>query len=609
MLRRAARPGAPRTGPLPRLAAAGALALLARPATVGAQATVGAPVSLATADSLWDAGRHAPARAAYVALAGDTAATARTVYRAATLLAWDDQLDASLRLYRRYVRLAPGDAAGRLALARTLGWAGRYAEAVALADSVRTLDPGSRDAALDAARTLAWAGRHAQALARYDAWLAAHADDQQAALARARTLAWAGRLGEAERAYAELARGRGDAAALEARKGIARVAGWRGDLARSETLWRGSTRERPDDADAWVGLAQVLRWSGRAAEAQDALRRARAAEPGHADAREQLRWVRAELAPALTPTVEHATDSDRNASTVYAVRAAVPLGATAAGAGLRLQVAGTLRSATFAALRGESRAAHARLRWTPSAAVSADVELGAARTTGTRGDAPAPDRMLPTAAARMSAALPGFGALTLRGGAGATHAPFDETAALIVSGLSTTALDAWVDARLPRGLSASASVSRARVTGGTAANARVGDAQALRWSPRRSVDVAVSRRAFGYDAATGDGYFAPARLTLVEGSAHVARGGDLGWRAEAELALGAQSVTGRAGGAVVRRAAPRGALSLAWRPQPGSEIALAGGVASTAGLGAGALAGRAEYRARTLAVRARVLLP
>ena len=267
---------------------------------------------------------------------------------------WDGALKQAIPLFALYVRLEPRDEEGRIALAKAYAWSGNTASAVAIYDSILSRDHTYRDAALGAARALIWAGQFGPALARYDKWLAENPRDVEAGLARARSLAWSGRLKESERAYAALGTGGEN---LESQKGIALVAAWRGDLSRSERLWRALTVKAPKDPEIWVGLAQVLRWTGRNEDARAALQRALLADPAHTDAREQMRWVRAELGPMTAPSGLAFWDSDGNKSTLVSFAASFrPLART------RLTGTGTYRDAQLNASRGTSASGRVSFR-------------------------------------------------------------------------------------------------------------------------------------------------------------------------------------------------------------------------------------------------------
>jgi tetratricopeptide (TPR) repeat protein len=238
--------------------------------------------ALVRAASAYDAGDYPLAGTLFEAIVTqDPSPASIAVFRLATLRSWDGRLDESVALYRRYIALEPGDAEGRLALARTLAWQGQYASAIATYDSLIATNQGSRGAVIGRAQTLAWAGRLSEAIAIYKSWIRDHPTDRNASIDYARALAWNGQYDEAEAMYAELAR-TGNAAA---KKGLARVIGWRGELDRSEQTWRQVLVTDPQDPEALTGLAQVLSWQGRQTDAESALQLALRANPAYGDAR------------------------------------------------------------------------------------------------------------------------------------------------------------------------------------------------------------------------------------------------------------------------------------------------------------------------------------
>ena len=174
-------------------AGAGALA----PALVLAQGEPAVAQLLQTGDEAWRAGRLDEALARYEAVLRRDSTSARALFRVATMLAWRNELSRSESIFRLYIRLAPGDADGRIGLARTLAWAGHYDQSVALCDSVLATNPKQRDAALLAAQVRAWSGNLQAAIALYRGWLSAHPDDADGWLALAQTWQWANRTDEA----------------------------------------------------------------------------------------------------------------------------------------------------------------------------------------------------------------------------------------------------------------------------------------------------------------------------------------------------------------------------------------------------------------------------
>src|SRR4029077_2878923 len=95
---------------------------VATPAVVTGQAEPRLAELLASAGSAWGARRFDAAFTRYGAVLQRDSTSVRAVFRVATLLAWRNDLDRSASLFRLYLRLAPGDDDGRIALARTLAW-------------------------------------------------------------------------------------------------------------------------------------------------------------------------------------------------------------------------------------------------------------------------------------------------------------------------------------------------------------------------------------------------------------------------------------------------------------------------------------------------------
>jgi tetratricopeptide (TPR) repeat protein len=413
------------------------------------------------------------------------------------------------------------------------------------------LAPQDDEGRVALARVLSWAGRYDEAVATYDSVLARDVTWRDAALGRARTLAWAGRLDAAVQAYR----------------------GWLG--------------AHDADAEAWTGLGQVLRWSGRPREASAALRRALDVAPSHRDAIEQLRWVEVELSPAIEPVVAHADDSDENRSTLVGVSMSVPaLGGGTLGLSRReARLLATSAASTTARIAKTLTFRGARLR----------LDAGAAR--------------LESSGAAESSALLGaraWGALHPRvsAGIGIARAPFDETAALISNGIETTALDGDVTIALPRRTTVALGGGVTRLTGGDSANVRTAAMASLRWAARRGLSIATTARTFGYERAARDGYFAPERYLLLEGSARAEAGRELGWGATLEAGLGRQEITPFEG-ARAGRMAQRASAALRWRPAPGFEYGASWWFANVAAPGT---ASAAEYRAWGAGIAARVKL-
>jgi len=551
--------------------------------------TTGQKATLARADSAWRAGAYPLAGSLYESIvAGDPSPSSVAVFRLATLRAWDNRLDESVALYRRYVALEPRDAEGRLALARTLAWGGRYASAIAIYDSVIARDATYRDAVLGRAQTLAWAGDFTNALAAYKGWVDAHPTDGAASLEYARALSWNGQLADAEVLYARMAKS-GDPAA---QKGLARVIGWRGELQRSELAWRQVLETRPNDAEALTGLAQVLRWQGRQTDAESALQLALQSDPQYGDARALLRWVQADLRPSVTMTAASGDDSDNNRSTTFLLDYIARAWWNGAIGGRY-----TERSANFSAIDSRADAVNVFARW----------QLGTWQLRGDGGVTrhsssitPSPIRQLTIGSGALHATGTLGRALTI--GMGASRSPFDETALLIANGVVSSEIAGEAELALPARLTLSGAASRARLTGGAQDNARDAFSSTLRWTHNRRWSLAVGARQFGYDTTSADGYFAPRRYILAEASTRARVGGDLGWNADTDLGLGRQSIDffGFNAGS---RLAERVALSAGYRFDPAREISVSGGWANVAAPGQ---TGGSEYKAYTFALRARM---
>lgn len=543
----------------------------------------------ARADSAWEASAYPLAAELYAGVLERDPSARIALFRLATLRSWDNRLDESIALFRRYVALEPNYAEGRIALARVIAWKGNYVSSVAVYDSVLMREPGNRSAVLGRAQTLSWAGRFAEALDAYKKWTAARPNDRDAAIEYARALSWNGRLGEAESLYSELSR-TGNA---NARKGLARVIGWRGDLQRSELTWRQVLVTDPTDAEALTGLAQVLSWQGRQNDAESALQSALRANPAYGDARALLRLVQADLRPSVSVAGVGTNDSDNNRSTgvvlEYTVRA--PWNGTV---GAR----SSERWANFAAIDSRADAANLFGRWQPAASSwQLRADAGVTRHSSTFIPTPARQRTIANGALRLSGNL----SRVLTVGVLGSRAPFDETALLIASGVVSSEIAGEAAIALPARVSLSGAASHARLTGGARENARNAFSSTLRWMYNRMWSVAVGARQFGYDTTSSDGYFAPKRYALGEASGRGRMGGDLGWNLEGEAGLGQQRIE-LFGGSTASRAAQRAALTAGYRFAPSHEFSASGSYANVAAPGQ---TGGSEYRYYTFALRAR----
>lgn len=157
------------------------------------------------ADAAFARGDFAAARAAYEQVLARDSLSVRALYRLAILDSWDGALDRSLERLRRLRRLEPLDPDFAVAHARVLSWAGKYAAAASVYDSVLAASPHRADALAGLARTTAWKGDLPRAEALWRGALAAHPDDPEINVGLAQTLLWRGQAALAE-GYATRAR-------------------------------------------------------------------------------------------------------------------------------------------------------------------------------------------------------------------------------------------------------------------------------------------------------------------------------------------------------------------------------------------------------------------
>jgi tetratricopeptide (TPR) repeat protein len=379
-----------------------------------------------------------------------------------------------------------------------------------------------------------------------------------------------------------------------AKKGLARVIGWGGELQRSERTWRQVLVTDPTDAEALTGLAQVLSWQGRQGDAETALQLALRSNPAYGDARALLRWVQADLRPSMTLAAVGTDDSDHNRSSSlmfdYVIRA--PWNGAV---GARYME----RWANLAAIDSRADAVNVFGRWQPTATswqFSADA--GVTRHSSTLVPTPVRKQTIPNGALR---ALGNLGH-SLRIGFLASRAPFDETAMLIANGVVSSEFAGEMEIALPSRFTLGGGASHAQLTGGARENSRNAFSSALRWAPNRRWSLAVGGRQFGYDTTSSDGYFAPKRYTLAEGSGRGRLGGNLGWNGEGDVGLGRQSID-FFGSNAGSRLAERVALTVGYRFDPAYEVSAFGSYANVAAPGQ---TGGSEYKAYTFSLRARL---
>ena len=487
--------------------------------------------------------------------------------RVAQLLAAGDEawragkLDDAFARYQAVLRNDSTSARAVFRVATMLAWRNDLGRSESMFRYYLRLAPGDDDGRIGLARTLAWAGRYEQSVALCDSVLTANPRQRDAALLAAQARAWSGNL----------------------RRAINRYRNW--------------LSGHPNDAEAWMVFAQTWQWADRPDEARNALGHALAADPGNAKARTQLDWVNVALAPSLEPAISSSDDSDDNRSTTYVVRAGwrAPWQA-------RLVTDGSYRVADLGARHGTATSLRAASSFTPfEGQWTVRGELGATRLEGSDAPGrPATTHLEPLATVRLSGRI----ARRLSLGAGVSRAAFDETAALIQSGIATTSVDGDGDLTLTRRLTLGGGGGWTRLSGGSGPNTRVAGSSTLRWTLRPFVSFAAGIRGFAYEHAAFDGYFTPKQYLLAEGSSRLRLGGDLGWALESELGLGNQTITAF-DDSRIGRFAQRANASILYRPSPGAEWSLSGGFANVA---SPATISSADYRFYTVAIKGRVRL-
>jgi len=165
----------------------------------------------------------------------------------------------------------------------------------------------------------------------------------------------------------------------------------------------------------------------------------------------------------------------------------------------------------------------------------------------------------------------------------------------------TTTLGTGASVDVSRRVELSAEVEHARL-GGATPNTRTGGTASLRWRAPFVLSLASTVRAFGYASDPLEGYFAPRRYVLAEGSARLAVGRDLGWSATLDGGFGTQTIDTYSAGSATRPAA-RGALTILYRPTPGLEWGVAGNITNAV---SPATATLTSYRTSGWSLRGRV---
>jgi len=344
-----------------------------------------------------------------------------------------------------------------------------------------------------------WDGKLGRSLERFARLRRLAPRDDDIAVAHARVLAWADRTTAAGALYdSVLVRGPDRTDALAGR---ARTVAWSGDLDRAERLWREALARHADDPELLIGLAQTLYWKGQPALAEGYAARARALAPQDRTVLELERELRAAVRPSVRTTVDGAGDSDGNTFVAQEAYYEASLGTA---------VRGTLRAgwrrASLGATAGASYGAGGQLSAPLGAKAAVQAGLGVRRLEpeGGRGTTP------------LTAALglrvrPGR---YVAGGIGYSHAPFDETAALIARGLVVDALDWSVDISPSPRWSLSAGGGGAWLSD---SNSRYSAVVAVLARVASGVQVGPFARVMGYHLSGARGYFAPNRFAVLEG--------------------------------------------------------------------------------------------
>ena len=435
----------------------------------------------------------------------------------------------------------------------------------------------STASAQEAARALARSGHYGAAIALYDSVLAKEPRNWDAALGRAQTIAWSGHPAEAETIYRALV---DSGAGPDAQKGLARVIAWRGRLAESEGIYRSIIAHDSMDTEALTGLAQVLQWQGRPREARAALKRALAAHPDDGDAREAWAKLRPMVSPWMRPTLTTWGDNEDNSGEA---------GSLAATAGIF----------TFATTYRNAQGPHDVYGHTQTDRVGLALGTGPLMIRADGGVGLGEGEYAEAiGAAHFSLTL---GAATLS--AGGSRELFDETAAMIASGLTQTTADAAIDI----GGRVTGTFGYATVSSDEKNDERV-EGSLYAWSNAwHGLALGAGAHGYGYlRPDTTDGYFTPASFILAEGALRMTVGGERGLGGSLELGAGAQRIAAFKQPASIKPA-ERVNAAILYRFAPGVECGVTGGYAVAASPNATTATAAADYRGYSVALVARII--
>lgn len=436
----------------------------------------------------------------------------------------------------------------------------------------------------------AWDNRFGPALSALRLYVRLEPDDLTGRVALARAYAWASRFDVAIAEYDSILSR--DARFRDAVVGRAQTLAWRDDIPAAERSLEAWLEQRPDDAGAWTLLGQFRRWRGDARGARTALEYALARAPEDRDAREQMAWVRTELAPSVALTLVGAKDSEDN--TLWHRELTYEM----AGIGnSRIGVAARLREASvtdndamvmpgvtaFVSGRPGGRNATTRLEL---GLVQYPEGLGAAVTR-----------------ARGALRVSGSPRRGLRLSGGATVEPFDEVLSTARRAMTFGFVDLDATYALhPRwqlGLAGSVGQAKGEALGTEPGRTTV--LGSLRYAPKRGRSFALSHREVAWSEPQFGVFFAPQRWATTELSYSGERAADLGLILAADLGVASQWV-GFDGGELDQSIVPRGTVRIGYRPLPGREILLGYTYANVAGSGA-ITASDYRYNALTLGGR------
>ncbi len=529
------------------------------------------------ANEAWNQGDTETAARLYRSILAADSSDARALHRVALMHAWSDEHPEALALFDRLLALEPGNLEAEVDRARVLAWQGELDEAIGVLNRILEAHPDYPQALEAKAQFQSWAGEYTAALSSYDRLLGISQDPTGVLLAQARVLAFSDETDEAVARYEAILQDH--PGNPEARRGLARALTWGGRLPDGEEAWRSSLEDSPRALVPRIGLAQNLRWQGRNAAALGVLEEADPAQKENRDFLEQLRWVRASLAPRAGISLIQEEDSDDNVMTTAQMTAGwnpIP----------RLAV----RGEAYTRKLEQSALDLLRSSWGVSFQASYQLEPGWMFNAGAGGTRT--DGSRTASFTSLKAGLTSPGRYPLGGAINLSRYPLDATAQLVERGVEVGLAEMsgrWTPAP---GWQISGSAGVGTFSGEEEnqrihANARVDRRLGRGWT------VGLSHRYFGFEEDLNEFYFDPDFYGLTEVTGRwLWKPGRLGLLLEA--APGIQKI--RSGGDLA--AALRTSARLTFRFAPGRELSLSGGY-SSAGLQSFSTED-ADYRYRAL---------